>query len=272
VWWRKRSHEPNQSIGDGPLQSFFSSNQVVDNSVSACEVIGWDDELSRPIYSNRQDNIVSDSYQDSSDDEDVVDVSRKSKRTFLDDMPPAPRKRRARSFGGRNRPLLSLLLHRNDQSDGSPLRTDQEDNRSAVSTQGSNNEEVSSESTEESSKANSRIKESRKSICSLRENPLPEVDQPTANSCIERARRYFDHLDSTEKLKVDMTDSPIFSSRVTRTSRRVTISSPRIIREYKAYSEASSASGVSPLSKEDFARSRREFFRPNELFDGFLDD
>jgi hypothetical protein len=95
--------------------------------------------------------------------------------------------------------------------------------------------------------------------------------RPSASSSLLKAKEYFDNLDSTTKLTLDSYDSPVVSSRVVRTSRKVSLSSPGITREYKAYAEASTESGVSPLSRKDYARSRRDFFRNAELFDGFLD-
>jgi hypothetical protein len=95
--------------------------------------------------------------------------------------------------------------------------------------------------------------------------------RPSASSSLLQAKEYFDNLDSTTRLTLDSYDSPVVSSRVVRTSRKVSLSSPGITREYKAYAEASTESGVSPLSRKDYARSRRDFFRNAELFDGFLD-
>jgi hypothetical protein len=99
----------------------------------------------------------------------------------------------------------------------------------------------------------------------------PSCSVPNPHSSLERARNYFAKLDQTQSLTLDASSSPAVSSRVTRTSRRADLSSPRFKNEYHAYAKESAASGVPPLTIQDYASSRREHFRKKELFDGFLD-
>jgi hypothetical protein len=55
--------------------------------------------------------------------------------------------------------------------------------------------------------------------------------------------------------------------------RKINFSSPGINREYEAYATASLESGISPLTIQDYAKSRKlHFSTKGELFDGFLDD
>jgi hypothetical protein len=92
---------------------------------------------------------------------------------------------------------------------------------------------------------------------------------------LDRAREYFETLDKTQRLIVEATTpSPArFSSKITRTTRRVDLASPRINREYETYVTNSIACGVSPLPLQDYASSRKLHFQSkNELFDGFFDD
>lgn len=93
-----------------------------------------------------------------------------------------------------------------------------------------------------------------------------------ANSSVQKAQEYFRNLDATERLHLDSSDSPVVSSKVTRSSRKVNLQSPGIVREYTDYSKSISATGISPLSVKEYAQSRRDFFRKGQLFEGFLDD
>lgn len=99
----------------------------------------------------------------------------------------------------------------------------------------------------------------------------PSSSVANSHASLERARDYFAHLDRTQALTLDASSSPPVSSKITRTSRRADLSSPRFTKEYRAYAEASVASGVPPLSVQDYSSSRRLHFRKKELFDGFLD-
>lgn len=90
---------------------------------------------------------------------------------------------------------------------------------------------------------------------------------------LQKAKQFFEQLDATQSLNVDRSQSsPLSSSKITRTSHKMNLTSPRIQREYQAYAKASRESEVTPWSIRTYASSRRDFFRKRELFDGFLDD
>ena len=96
--------------------------------------------------------------------------------------------------------------------------------------------------------------------------------QPNAKSSIDEARTFFDSLDATEKLTLDTSSTPITSSQVFRTSRRVYTLSPRLVQEYSDYVEAIEATGVAPLGIADYTKNRGKLSgRENALFDGFLE-
>lgn len=102
--------------------------------------------------------------------------------------------------------------------------------------------------------------------------------KPAAKKALEQAKQYFDELDATQKLVLDSSESNLDASaggrngKVTRTTRKMSLSNPQIQQEYKAYATASTESGVPPLTIEEYAQGRRDVFRKNELFDGFLDE
>ena len=98
------------------------------------------------------------------------------------------------------------------------------------------------------------------------------LHQPGSNTSLVEARSFFELLDATEELKVDSSDTPVAPSRVVRTSRPLSITSPGIQREYQNYATASRESEVSPLSIQAFAVNRAAFFRKSEIYDGFLDE
>jgi hypothetical protein len=117
---------------------------------------------------------------------------------------------------------------------------------------------------------------------------------------LRKAKEYFANLDATHKLTIcntnDNNNNNISnnsledddnhdedhnnnnshnnnrSSRVIRTSHKANLSSPGLTKEYGDYSEATRGLGVSPLPIREYAKSRRDFFRKGELFNGFLDD
>lgn len=95
---------------------------------------------------------------------------------------------------------------------------------------------------------------------------------PNPRSSLDQARDYFAKLDETQTLTLDASQTPVVSSKVTRTT-RTGLSSPGLQHDYQAYTEATIDLGVSPLGVEDYASSRRIHMRKKkELFDGFLDD
>jgi hypothetical protein len=100
----------------------------------------------------------------------------------------------------------------------------------------------------------------------------PELlHQPSSNTSLLEARSFYERLDATEELKLDSSDTPVATSKVSRTSRRqISCSSPTVLQDYEAYMQCSNESGVTPLSLPNFLRSRS--IHKSELYDGFLDD
>jgi hypothetical protein len=97
------------------------------------------------------------------------------------------------------------------------------------------------------------------------------LHQPSSNTSLVEARSFFERLDATEELKLDSSDTPVATSKVSRTSRRqVSCSNPAVLQDYEAYVQCSNQSGVMPLSLPNFLRSRSIY--KSELYDGFLDD
>jgi len=97
-------------------------------------------------------------------------------------------------------------------------------------------------------------------------------DAPNPRSSLDDARDYFAKLDETHSLTLDSSETPVVSSRITRTIRGVDLTSPGLHVDYETYVEATVDSGVTPLPIEHFASSRRMNLRQRgDLFDGFLD-
>ena len=97
-------------------------------------------------------------------------------------------------------------------------------------------------------------------------------DAPNPRSSLDDARDYFAKLDETHSLTVDNSETPVVSSRITRTIRGVDLASPGLHVDYESYVEATASTGVTPLPIQHFASSRRMNLRQRgDLFDGFLD-
>jgi hypothetical protein len=102
----------------------------------------------------------------------------------------------------------------------------------------------------------------------------PELlHQPSSNTSLLEAQRFFERLDATHELKLDASDTPVATSKVIfRTSRRqISCSSPTVLQDYRVYMQYSNESGVTPLSLPNFLKSRSSIHK-SELYDGFLDD
>ena len=265
-------------------------------------MIGWDDDLCRPIYhrsENHNDTIaLVDSFDDelvravSSSDTGLAEASETDGSTEVIDeetpdnagdsleapgndedeiaagvpfrIPVLPRKRN-RTFGNRakrQRPLSLILTHDDEET---PLNHDRDARR--VSLESSTVTAQTEEEVISNNQTEERPKKGRRS-------QKPRSNDPS--NSLEKAREYFANLDQTQPLTLDATLSPAVSSRVTRTRRKTNLTSPGITREYKAYAESiagDASSGISPLSMKDYVSSRKLHFESKgELADGFLDD
>ncbi len=281
-------------------------------------ILGWDDDLCRPIYHRNESYCGPINTIDSFDEElvravssgdtgvaecaetdistEVVDedLSKGSQDDSTSLSPSAPTQhessiaesqeniesgfdgsfripalKKTRTFGdrGRRRRPLSLILMQDDDEENS-MALEQRSRRVSVEssseTAPSGELRVASDTTGE--EATPQPKKERKS--------KRRSNDPSKS--LEKAREYFANLDQTQALTLDATSSPPVSSRVTRTSRRTNLASPGMQEEYKAYVESMAGdgtSGVSPLSIEDYASSRKLHFESKgKLVDGFLDD
>jgi hypothetical protein len=99
---------------------------------------------------------------------------------------------------------------------------------------------------------------------------VPLVGQPSSSTSLDAAKAFFERLDSQQKLTLDASDTP--GRACVRTRRAVHVQSDGIRKEYEHYAAATKASGVDPLSMEQYARNRAAFFRTGDMFDGFLDE
>jgi hypothetical protein len=99
---------------------------------------------------------------------------------------------------------------------------------------------------------------------------VPLVGQPSSSTSLDAAKAFFERLDSQQKLTLDASDTP--GKACVRTRRAIHVQSHGIRQEYEQYAAATKASGVDPLSMEQYARNRVAFFRTGDMFDGFLDE
>lgn len=99
------------------------------------------------------------------------------------------------------------------------------------------------------------------------------LKQPNFKTDISAAKVFFDSLDATEALVVvsNSPTPPQVQSKCGRSYRKINLDDNALQHEYDSYRKASYQSGVEPLSIVEFAKNRSNIFRPNEMFDGFLD-
>mmetsp|Transcript_5932 Transcript_5932/g.9881 ORF Transcript_5932/g.9881 Transcript_5932/m.9881 type:complete len:325 (+) Transcript_5932:293-1267(+) len=97
--------------------------------------------------------------------------------------------------------------------------------------------------------------------------------QPNSTTSISAAKAFFDRLDETELHVASSTNQTPQASRHRsgRSIKGIDLHSTDLQREYEAYSSASQESGVPPIALAEYAKNRSGIFRPNEMFDGFLD-
>ena len=100
----------------------------------------------------------------------------------------------------------------------------------------------------------------------------PASSQPGSHTSVESAKQFFRLLDSRQRLSLEAAKSPETQrSACVRTKRRMPVLSRKVLEEYKEYAVATKASGVLPIPIKDYIMNRSSFFRPQDLFDGFLD-
>lgn len=265
VWWRNK-----KSVALTPSEESSSSSSTEDQKKET-EAIGWDEDLCRPIYPVSKQTSNSKVVINDCNEENHVNPPKPPLKRLLSDAPI----KRSKTFGEKRRiPVSFLLLEANQESVSSPSSTSCSSEGNSASSfptadndtyfensykYNNNNNQESSSSTLEFSERDEKPAKKRKIVSQEQTSLL-------------KAKQYFQQLDSTQTLTLDSSDSPIKTSQITRTSRKVNLTSPGITREYKAYAHSSQGSGVSPLSIQKYAHSRREYFRRTELFDGFFDE
>ena len=98
------------------------------------------------------------------------------------------------------------------------------------------------------------------------------VSQPSSTTSLSAAKAFFERLDAQQKLTLDASESPVLQGKkCVRTRRAVHIQSDSLRQEYEEYVSATKATGVEPLSVEEYAVNRSAFFRTGDMYDGFLD-
>lgn len=308
IWWRKQSvpvsleaEETDDATGvtsDGNSTCSSRSNvsptgtkaasPSLDNTTEENAVIGWDDDLCRPIYYHRMVSSGNTDLVDDTDGEEEFDVLNDTipttaseigsveddgdEKAEIDDAfrVPTTTRKRTKTFGNRGkrqRPVSLILTEDNtDPDDDEEAAPDRGPRRislspTTTSTVKSNNPDSNSDMA------------TPETTIKPRGNRRSTKKQRTDDEELEKARDYFANLDETQALTLDAAISPTVSSRITRTSRKTDLKSPRINRSYQAYSESIRSDGLSPLSIKDYASSRRlHFLNKGEIVDGFLDD
>lgn len=98
------------------------------------------------------------------------------------------------------------------------------------------------------------------------------VSQPSSTTSLAAARAFFERLDSQQTLTLDASGTPHDNkAKCVRTRRAIHVDSDSLQQEYQAYAASTRATGVEPLSVEQYAMNRSLFFRTGEMYDGFLD-
>ena len=98
------------------------------------------------------------------------------------------------------------------------------------------------------------------------------VCQPSSTTSLAAAKAFFERLDTQQMLTLDSSGTPIVQGkRCVRTRRAIAVDSGSLREEYEQYVSATKATGVDPLSVEEYAVNRSAFFRTGDVYDGFLD-
>ena len=299
VWWRHKSSEgASHTAASRPEQSFAlsaSDDRLVAENNSIDLKVQWDDMLARPIYhrSTMVNQVVSsEDDEPSSPSTPEVPNPKRAKASFFQRRTPV---RRTKTFGGRSRRPLSLLL---SESDARPLTASDSSDRSQGTSRGSNATDLPLDPVMSGRPDSAPVQSPktaspfdfhdgnidglfrvparcRRTRAQVVQTTSGTPQRPTATSSIQQAQEYFAHLDASCQLQLDDSISPRRQQQqrpsLVRTSRKLQLSSPGFRLEYSKYANASRELEVSPLAPQDYAKARRAFFRKNELFDGFVD-
>ena len=189
-------------------------------------------------------------------------------------------RKRTRTFGNRRqrqRPLSLMLIQ---EEEAIPITLNQDPRRvsleSSTESASMKEEKVCDAGAETVGNGQQSCSQAKENRAETKESKKRKQRKLQSDAKLEKAREYFKNLDNTQTLTLDDALSPPVSSRVTRTHRRINLSSPGINREYQSYVEAIVGDGDSdilPLSIRDYASSRKLHYESKgEIVDGFLDD
>lgn len=97
-----------------------------------------------------------------------------------------------------------------------------------------------------------------------------QVSQPSSTTSLAAARAFFERLDAQQTLILDTSDTPVGKKKCIRTRRAISVEgNDGLQKEYQDYVAATRATGVEPLSLEQYAVNRSAFFR-GDMYEGFL--
>ena len=262
------------------------------DKVRAGIVVGWDDELCRPIYYRRPhsdgnnettrdgDTSTVSGYCEVVDEEVKVNDNDNDNKRNMDTFPIPTTRKRVKTFGNRSRHQrpLSLALSQEvcevdvdgkkeeekcEQQDETPITTTATTTSTAATTTTTNTHQ-------ESRRVSLEFADSIRSENNKADKTRRRPKKRSSSGQLDRAREYFNRLDETQQLTLDSALSPVKTSKITRTRRKTNFTSPGINREYEAYSKSSVSSGVPPLSIKDFASMRK--LKTGPIVDGFFDE
>jgi hypothetical protein len=287
IWWRKKKTRE---------EKVEEAKELTPTTKNDHSIIGWDPVLCRPIFKE----VVSSGSSLANDDSSLEDNTSGSDQDHNHNKPilvttaKTKVQRTERSYGGRKRPyvMLELLQDSSTLMDTTKPKDNLEDDNELLSSpvpstplantslprrQISTLVVAEPSVPENSNRADSNQKNAtvldfadEESPAAAAKEPEP-LHQPSSNTSLLEAKSFFERLDATQELKLDSSDTPVATSKVSRTSRRqISCSSPTVLQDYQAYMQCSNESGVTPLSLPNFLKSRS--IHKSELYDGFLDD
>jgi hypothetical protein len=288
-----RSKNNDSSIGINNIEKQRKSKNtktipIVDVSSSTDKVcpgivVGWDDELCRPIYYRRPHSNGNETTRDGDTstvsgycevvDEEVKANDNDNKRNMDTFSIPTTRKR-VKTFGNRSRHQRPLSLALSQEVcdvdvdvDGTEEEEKDEQQHETPMTAAAT---TTTTTQQESRRVSLEFTDSIRSENDKAEKTRRRSKKRSSSGQLDRAREYFNRLDETQQLTLDSALSPVRTSKITRTRRKTNFTSPGINREYEAYSKSSVSSGVPPLSIKDFASMRK--LKTGPIVDGFFDE
>jgi hypothetical protein len=226
--------------------------------------LDWDDVKCRPIYHVRRPEPTHNN--EPQEDSTVCNASGKDDQVTTVQI--RLHKRRAYSSSFRKSGLFKAARHDMDL-DSTNLRrvTDQAgDCSSSANAKDCVDDSIAFELESDASSSKSQDE-------SESDDEVENAIQPTSKSTIESARAFFRYMDSHHRLTVTTSNEIYAKTSVIRTTRRITHSN-RLREEYDAYCQiVVDASGINPISIDDFAMHWNMYFTEKGIIrDGLLDE